>query len=155
MIFLYIFIYITIVNGQPCSEVNSVDITDGKTFDGTIIKDGVTYLPKHVFEKNVSGEIMTFGCLCDIKNCFRKCCPIGSVMLARKCVLMPEADELLTEGIDLHFFNSFKKNTGLNSSLFVVFDGKPCGAIYREIEKWYIQEVRILGNMLLGNGLQF
>ncbi|KOB67050.1 Methuselah-like protein 10, partial [Operophtera brumata] len=127
---------------RPCSDINSVDITNGDAFrDGTVFKDGVTYLPKYVFAKNVSGEMKTFGCLCEVKNCFRKCCPIGSVMhiKSKSCVPEPETDELLNKGLDLHFFSSFKKNVGVASSYFAMVHGLPGCPIYREIEKWYIQ----------------
>lgn len=139
-------LFLTIVNGQPCSDINSVDITNGEAFhDGTVVKDGVTYLPKYVFAKNVSGENKTFGCLCDVKNCFRKCCPIGSVMnkTSRMCQFDPEFDELLKNGIDLHFFNSLKENVGLASSYFAIVNGLPGCPIYRETAKWYIQQVSL------------
>lgn len=141
MILLLILFNFISVNCQPCSDVNSVDITDGEVHSGTVLKDGVLYPSDFVFAKNVSGEVKTFGCLCEVKNCFRKCCPVGTVMRARQCVASTEADQLQNNGIDLHFFNSFKKNVRLNSSQFVLVDGKPCDGMYREIEKWYVQTV--------------
>lgn len=53
-----------------CSDFLSVDITDGEKVNSTIVKYGVTFKTEQYYTKNTT----TYGCICDIKTCVRKCC---------------------------------------------------------------------------------
>lgn len=132
------------VNCQPCDDVMSVDLTGGETFsDRTIVKDGVTFPPKYVYEKNVSGEIKTFGCPCEIKKCIRKCCGLNSVLnLGNKtCVEMPESDIIANGMLNLTYTYSFRRKLDVKSGEYNFVYGRPCAGMYIEAFKWYIQEV--------------
>jgi hypothetical protein len=133
------------VNAESCSFNTGVDISDGTVFkDNSIFKDGVRFPPKYVYKRNVSGEIRTFGCICKLKNCFRKCCPLNYVMYNKNCTEMPESDIIVNEGINLNFFDSYKKKieASKNSAWSLVY-GRPCDAVYMETRKWFIQEVSL------------
>lgn len=135
------------INGQPCVNKLSVDLTGGQSFsDKSILKDGTTFPSEYVFNRNVSGEIRQFGCLCELRKCLRKCCPLDMVQFNTSCTDIPETDIAVIYGLDLYFRNSFKrkldvKKLGQHSFLY----GKPCPDMYIEnARKWYIQEVSIM-----------
>ncbi|CAH0585532.1 unnamed protein product [Chrysodeixis includens] len=126
---------------QPCPDNESVDISDVRSLeDGTIVQDGVVFPPNYVYAKNVSGEIRRFGCLCKVKNCFRKCCPMGSVFHERICTEMPDFDVIKNEGLNLHYSSKFRKKVEMKDRTFDMLYGKPCAAIYLEDNTWYVQE---------------
>lgn len=64
-----------------CPLELSVDITDGVNNNGEITKDGVCYTNENYYNKD--GRI--YGCACNIKNCLRKCCPLGMGMNYTSC----------------------------------------------------------------------
>ncbi|CAK1551263.1 unnamed protein product [Leptosia nina] len=138
------------VNGQLCGVGDRLDLTDSETFtDGSIVKNGIRFPPKYVFSQNVSGEIKTFGCPCEFKTCYKKCCPLGKVFHksenASGCVEM--YDVLQSAGMRLHFFDNYKRSVDLaGSGEFVLLTGIPCdGDVYIEDGgPWYVQEVSIL-----------
>lgn len=91
MIFLFVVIIITnfvaraTSDNNPCDIALSVDISDGRRFrdDETIIKDNITYTKDSYFEY----EGKTMGCVCNLKACIKKCCPLGKYMTSDKeCV---------------------------------------------------------------------
>lgn len=147
--FLLLIPFIIIVNAiePPCIDKNSVDISDGEDFgDGGIVKNGVTFPPKAVYRKKVDGEMKTFGCLCKVKNCLRKCCDLESVMYIngtfRNCTSMPDYDIISRRGLNLSFINNFDRSVDLENSNFGLLHGKPCQEIYLEDkDRWFLQEV--------------
>ncbi|XP_046965758.1 uncharacterized protein LOC124534112 [Vanessa cardui] len=147
IIFMELF-YFLYVSGQPCSDGNSLDLTNAESYEGGLIKDGVRFPPNYVYTKNVSGEIKTFGCVCELKKCFRKCCPLGQVFLknpsGKKCV--DEYDIIQTNGLNVSYINQFKDTVNLNETdKYMLFHGTPCGGrVYIEDrEKWFIQEIAV------------
>ncbi|CAH2048769.1 unnamed protein product, partial [Iphiclides podalirius] len=144
--FTVLFLIVPLVlksSGQPCEDKNSIDVSGGKVFsDGTVFKDGVAFPPKLVYSKNISGEIRSFGCVCELKTCLRKCCPLGSVMYKRSCTKMEDVDILLKSGVDLYFQNAFQRRVKLDTAedLFVIHD-RPCKKMYLEDDgHWFMQE---------------
>ena len=72
---MYLLLFlISIVYAQediPCLRQLSVNITDGeKQQDNSIIKDNVVYHTRDYYVEDNA----TWGCLCNIKRCIRKCC---------------------------------------------------------------------------------
>ncbi|XP_050350690.1 G-protein coupled receptor Mth-like isoform X1 [Nymphalis io] len=144
IIFIELF-YFLFVNGQPCSDGNSLDLTNAEHFEGGLIKDGVHFPPNYIYTKNVSGEIKTFGCVCEFKNCFRKCCPLGQVFLLNHLgkLCIDEYDIIQTNGLNVSYINQFRGTVNINDTdKHVLFNGTPCdGHVYIEDrEKWFIQE---------------
>ncbi|XP_018327207.1 G-protein coupled receptor Mth isoform X5 [Agrilus planipennis] len=92
---IVIVIYITAVSAEnPCSEEFSVDISDGiVSQDNSIVKDGVTYSAGQYYYYN-STNIR--GCVCEVKKCIRKCCPIGEYMTNKTC--LPTDQPLILPG---------------------------------------------------------
>lgn len=142
MFLLLIFFFVAAgANAQPCLDYQSVDISGvNSSEDGSIIQDGVVFPPKYVYSKIVDGEMRTFGCLCQAKNCFRKCCPIGSVFYQKNCTEMAHRDVLTTDGLDLFYGHDLRKKMKVDS-IFDLLYGKPCREVYLEDKKWYVQEV--------------
>lgn len=64
-----------------CKYDATTDISDGKRVGSDILKDNLRY-PAGQYYKNGSS---TFGCVCSVKTCIRKCCPIGQAPLNRSC----------------------------------------------------------------------
>lgn len=125
----------------------SVELTDAKTFsDGSVIFEDTKFPPKYVFSKNVSGELKTFGCICELKNCFRKCCHFGFVfnVSSKECVKSSE-DLIVNYGLNFSFVNAFQRNVGYKESGFGFVYGRPCEAVYLEDEgNLLLQEVNIV-----------
>lgn len=144
MLLIILFLIATCACEQPCPDNESVDISDVKSLDdGTIIQDGVVFPPKYVYAKNVSGEIRRFGCLCKVKNCFRKCCPVGSVFVGRNCMEKSDFDEISNNGLNLHYSSKFRRKIRMKDNDFNMLFGKPCAEVYLEDHKWYVQEVNV------------
>lgn len=75
--------HLLLAGEYPCNVTLSVDISDGEQIGDTITKDGVTYPPEQYFEF----EGKTMGCVCNVKPCIKKCCPVGQYMTSDKeCV---------------------------------------------------------------------
>lgn len=74
----------------PCDVTVSVDISDGErnTVDESITKDGVTYPVEQYFEL----EGKTMGCLCNLRSCIKKCCPVGTYMSSDKECIETQED---------------------------------------------------------------
>ncbi|CAH2095967.1 unnamed protein product [Euphydryas editha] len=147
VIFLELICFLIVNGEEPCSDENSVELTSAKrSHDGFLEKDGVSYPPDYVYTKNVSGEIKTFGCVCNFKKCFRKCCPLGQVFFknpfGKKCI--ENYDVIQAEGLNVSYINNFKGRINLNDTdKYMLFDELPCGGkVYIEDrEKWFVQEV--------------
>nr|XP_049694259.1 probable G-protein coupled receptor Mth-like 3 isoform X6 [Helicoverpa armigera] len=139
MFLLLLVLVASCAGGQPCLDSESVDISAGQSLaDGSMVQDGVVFPPKYVYTKEVDGEKKTFGCLCQNKNCFHKCCPLGSVTYMRNCTEMPEKD-LVLSGLDTYYKNKFQKTVDANKTFDFMYY-KPCVKVYMEDNKWYIQE---------------
>lgn len=77
---------------DPCHLLLSIDITNGsKLLNGTIDHNGLRYSPKQYFNFiDEVGENQTRGCICSVKTCMRKCCPMGQGLEYHKCVQSEE-----------------------------------------------------------------
>ncbi|CAG9786891.1 unnamed protein product [Diatraea saccharalis] len=141
IIILLIFALFDRVVTQSCIINVTKDITGAKLLkDNSFFVDGVLFPKKHVFERNVSGEMKTYGCICDLKKCFHKCCPLNQVMYKKICTEMPGMDMIMNGDLSLNYVDSFKRSLDVNNSEFALVYGKPCSAVYLEIQKWYLQE---------------
>ncbi|CAB3227203.1 unnamed protein product [Arctia plantaginis] len=135
-------LFITVsASGQPCNDIDSVYITKGKTLKDGSIEDGVVFPPKYVYSKYVDGEWKTLGCLCKLKNCFRKCCPLGFVMHYKNCVERRDQDLILNNGLDLYDGVNFRGKKFLEQTDFGLVFGKPNSECYIEDPGWFVQEV--------------
>lgn len=61
-----------------------VDITNGTREGTTIVQNGVKYTPENYFE--LGGNIK--GCICNVKQCLRRCCTDGQALdlKTKRCV---------------------------------------------------------------------
>lgn len=87
--FLLLFVLATAWSENPCNFYMSVNIDEGnKLEDGSIITNGLMYPPNLYFEyEGKDGVVQTRGCICELKTCYRKCCPLGEILInASKCV---------------------------------------------------------------------
>ncbi|CAG9838862.1 unnamed protein product [Diabrotica balteata] len=75
---LYVFVisdlFLTIC--ATCPKFLSVNITDGYKEGENITQDGITFSSQNYFVENSS----IYGCVCNIKNCVRKCCENDSYL---------------------------------------------------------------------------
>ncbi|KPI95688.1 putative G-protein coupled receptor Mth-like 2 [Papilio xuthus] len=143
-ILFLILLYVCELNGQPCEDKNSIDISDGVLRDGTIFKNGLAFPPKYVYKKNFNGVNETRGCVCELRNCFRKCCPMGSVMYRKNCTQMREQDILMNDGLDIFFMNALQRRMKFDKSddLFLVY-GRPCEDVFLENDgPWFVQKCK-------------
>lgn len=86
--FLLLFVVATAWSEDPCNFYMSVNIDEGtKLEDGSIITDGLMYPPNLYFEYKGMDEVVQMrGCICELKPCYRKCCPLGEILVnASKC----------------------------------------------------------------------
>lgn len=81
---------VLILAKYPCDVTVSVDISDGERneVDESITKDGVTYPKEQYFEY----EGKTLGCLCNLRSCIKKCCPMGKYMSSDKECIETQED---------------------------------------------------------------
>lgn len=140
-------------NKNLCDTKDSVDITNGELLsNGTILSNGILYPPKHVYFNNET--LRTYGCVCKVKNCVRKCCSIGSVMYMnatfKSCAYLPDEGIMMNRGFNLHYVNRVKKNVKLNDSDFGYVYGKPCDDVYLEDKSWFLQEVSQYNELSIG-----
>lgn len=147
MLILLLFLYpsLIVASVARCAEKNSVDLSNAKLIhDGTLVKDNVRFPPDYVFTKNISGEEKKYGCLCELRNCFRKCCPLGKVLFksngTKSCI--KSNDTLQLNGLNVSNKDNFTRNVRLEGDEFSLIYGLPCnGSVYLEREKWFVQEV--------------
>lgn len=81
--FLILSFEVCLIFANTCPWRATVNITDGKKFGNSILKNGDIYSSDDYF--NEDGTI--YGCVCNIKRCIHKCCPLEDAILeSRKCV---------------------------------------------------------------------
>ncbi|XP_063920677.1 G-protein coupled receptor Mth2-like isoform X4 [Zophobas morio] len=84
MFLLYFFVLLfSTVNSlkTPCPKVLALDITTGNRYGSLIVKDDLTFNENNYFAEN--GTI--YGCICNIRNCIRKCCGPNEIMVNKTC----------------------------------------------------------------------
>jgi Methuselah N-terminus len=84
-------------NAKKCDLLDSVPIVGESIYmpTGELISKNVTYTPDHLFHSTktlrngavVSVERHLRGCLCQIVQCFRLCCPVGYVYEYGNCTV--------------------------------------------------------------------
>ncbi|XP_039752847.1 G-protein coupled receptor Mth2-like isoform X4 [Pararge aegeria] len=110
----------TITVSKNCDKKNSVDITDGVYMpDGVIYHNDLLY---NTFEYYTDSNNTVRGCVCEIKTCASKCCPLGYGYhrITRECVK-------LTEGtFDPPVLDEYLRVENVNTSKhFHYTEGKP------------------------------
>ncbi|XP_053609576.1 G-protein coupled receptor Mth2-like isoform X2 [Plodia interpunctella] len=143
--------------GEPCNDSLTVDITNNSVFfgDGSVfhkeISDelrnliGVAYPKNLIFEKNINDETRILGCVCELKPCFRKCCPLGWVVYKKQCIEDFGQDLILNKGLDVFYLNNFEKNVDIRTGAFALLrtqqNGKPfyCD-VFKENRPWFMQK---------------
>ncbi|XP_072949445.1 G-protein coupled receptor Mth2-like isoform X2 [Epargyreus clarus] len=136
---LFMVLFFSCINGQPCEDIASIELKGDLLSDGSILHDGINFPPKYVYSKNISGEIKTFGCVCEIRSCLRKCCEIGYAFYNRTCTKLPNFDKIGNNGVKLHYRTEYSRTVGLQSADYFVMYGRPSPFMYREAN-WYVQE---------------
>ncbi|XP_071050242.1 G-protein coupled receptor Mth2-like isoform X18 [Onthophagus taurus] len=82
-----VFVLIFFVLASLCHSADSrkchptIDISDGLQEEDHIIKDNIKYAPDNYYIEN--GII--YGCICDVKLCVRKCCPLTETLQHKAC----------------------------------------------------------------------
>ncbi|XP_060803116.1 probable G-protein coupled receptor Mth-like 3 isoform X2 [Amyelois transitella] len=134
------------VLGEPCKDSLTVDISNGTFFrDGSVFDNGVSYPRSLVFEKELDGEKRALGCVCELKPCLRKCCPLGSVVYQKKCLEDPDFDIILNSGLNVSFMNNYEKTIDVSSGVFGFLRTQQNGTpfycqVYKERRPWYVQK---------------
>nr|ABC24708.1 G protein-coupled receptor [Spodoptera frugiperda] len=140
MFLLILFFVASCASEQPCPDSLSVDISDAESLkDGTIVKNGVIFPPNAVYTKNVGNTTRMFGCMCQTKDCFTKCCPLGQVIYQRNCTEMSDKDLLKNNGIDTFYMTDFRKHVDVKEKFNLVY-GRLCKGMFLEDSPWYVQE---------------
>lgn len=78
-----------------CSKTLTVDISDGVLSDSVISKYNVKFGKNNYYSENG----MIFGCICQLKNCVRKCCAENESLIETKC------SSLYNRNINYKFYN--------------------------------------------------
>lgn len=106
MFFFTLFIafinYFIIICGQqlklPCPKVLTIDITNGLTYpNGSIRHNNILFAPENYFKDSDIDHTIR-GCVCNIKNCLRKCCNPQEKIIRTNCT------KGSSSGLDLKFF---------------------------------------------------
>lgn len=80
-----------------CSKSLSIDISDGVLENNTVInKHNIRFRVDNYYEENG----LTFGCICEIKTCVRKCCGENEAKLETGC------SPFTNQVIDYKFYNN-------------------------------------------------
>lgn len=80
---------------NPCSRVESINITSAEVFvNGSIVHNGIEYTQSVWYEVEENGEKLRFGCPCIERTCLWKCCDPGEMYVDRNCTSsdMPEVN---------------------------------------------------------------
>ncbi|KAJ3662706.1 hypothetical protein Zmor_007041 [Zophobas morio] len=85
-VFYVLLAFVYVCRGQsdtvPCPKVLAINITGGTTDrNNSITKDGIVFEKNNYFVSNKT----TFGCVCNIMPCIRKCCRAEQKMVNRRC----------------------------------------------------------------------
>ncbi|RVE50936.1 hypothetical protein evm_004503 [Chilo suppressalis] len=141
MFILFVFALVSDVTSEPCSINTGIDLSDAElSADNSFVKFGVRFPPKYVFQRNISGEVRPFGCICELKKCFHKCCPLNTVMYNKSCTQMPGEDRVVNGNLTLNYIDRLKRRLDVTKDEFALLYGRPCSAVFMEVEKWYLQE---------------
>lgn len=77
---------INCVDCNPCTRVESIDITTAEVFaNGSIVHNGIEYSRSVWYEVEENGEKLRFGCPCIGRTCLWKCCNLGEMYVNRNC----------------------------------------------------------------------
>lgn len=76
--FLIIFVVSEALAENPCEYSMSVNISHGvQFFNGSVSADGILYPQNLTYKNKTDGQVHLRGCICKLKTCMRKCCPLG------------------------------------------------------------------------------
>lgn len=77
---------ISCVDSNPCSRVESIDITSAEVLaNGSIVHNSIEYKQNVWYEVVEDGEKLRFGCPCIGRTCLWKCCGVGELLMGRNC----------------------------------------------------------------------
>lgn len=118
--------HVTTVDAIKCSFKTGTLIENGTQLeDGRILKDDTTYTTENYIQVNG----VKVGCICNIKVCIKKCCPIGEYMLNKTCV---------PTGMPFEIPRSIRPNI---DSYHLIF-GNECGKRFKRslLDPTYVEE---------------
>jgi hypothetical protein len=131
---------IGLVNSKYCDLLNSIPIEgDHYTLpDGSLLYKGVTYKndqwtnssTKFVNGTEVEADRHLRGCLCDITECIRLCCPVGHVLVEKTCIKYNGTFKL---NMDVYNNSGQNRNVDLSADSNYkqrLLSGKPCSQMY-------------------------
>ncbi|XP_074038801.1 G-protein coupled receptor Mth2 isoform X5 [Leptinotarsa decemlineata] len=110
-----------------CPKILSVNLTNSKKIGSKITEYGVTFNKENYFVENGS----TFGCICDIKKCIRKCCETG------------ESDCVSTDKVENYKFYNETRPIAVNANDFFFLHHDHCEVNNYKIsleKQFYLQE---------------
>ncbi|VEN35604.1 unnamed protein product [Callosobruchus maculatus] len=109
---------------ELCKHWERVNISDVVRNRGEIVKDGVRYTPEDYFQENGT----TWGCICHVKKCVRKCCESHKkVWNGTKCV------QDFRDNFQLTFYENVAVVDSASLSDFEVVFGAECAEDYVHI----------------------
>lgn len=144
-VFSFVLIFVYNVNCNPCSDIESLNITDGLQFpNGSIIYENVEYIEGTWYEKTVEDVMLKYGCPCIIRPCIWKCCDEGQAFFDRSCNFTD--DESINPFSPQVFKGKWPVSVDADKHFFFMY-GIPCGDRYlldssESGVEMFIQEVR-------------
>lgn len=122
---------------QRCNVTAVAMVSDVKPLQKLTIEDDF------VSENDTISDLALSYCTCDVRKCFRKCCPVGSYLdiSSKQCVVKPGKDSLLMSGVNHHFYDNLEKTVDIITTYEAFVYGMPCDGVYIEDRKWFFQAV--------------
>lgn len=117
---------------DPCTFYMGVNITGGILLgDGSMVHDGLVYPPKLHYDHGNGSDVHRRGCICSVKPCFRKCCPLGLTIKNKACV--PSDDPLvLNFKPPIHSMDKVLDDLNATEHFGLVY-GNPCVGGHRYV----------------------
>lgn len=121
-------------SATPCPKQLTIDITNGRKLrNGVIYHSGVYFTKYKYFGEYVNSSYKIFGCICEYKKCFRKCCPFGQAFGTNgSCT---NANKTVTESFQVPVFN-LTEQLNVSANHFHVVINKDCSQGAYVLNPW-------------------